>query len=178
MTGAVSSVVMPSYVVQMRKILDCDIQVLMSKGALNFVTEYTMKLHSGNQVFTNSFQSIDDVLVPHIKLTNEADLLLVMPATANIISKVANGICDDIISTSILAAKVPVIFVPSMNANMWNSSILKQNIKVLLNHSYYFINPIEGLEIQGLAETTGVMPRLNEIIKSIVEIISSSNIKS
>jgi phosphopantothenoylcysteine decarboxylase len=175
-TGAVSSVVVPSYIAQMRKHWGCDIQVLMSKSATKFVTPYALHLHSGKEVFTDSFQSSDDVLVPHIKLTKDSDVILVMPATANIISKAANGICDDLISTAILAANATTIFVPSMNANMWNKSILQANVSKLIKHGYHFVEPISGLEIQGLEQTNGVMPMLREIILAVEEIMEDFKI--
>lgn len=170
-TGAVSAVVMPSYIAQMRKVWKCNIHVMMTKNATKFVTPYALQLHSGNSVFVDNYQIDDSILVPHIKLSNEVDVLLIMPATANIISKIANGISDDLVTTSILATKKPIIFIPSMNHRMWNNAILQENVSKLLKYGYNFIHPNVGVEIQDLTETNGVMPKLNDIILAVEEIL-------
>lgn len=176
MTGAVAATVVPSYIFQIRKELGCTVKVILSAGASNFVTPYALKIHSGHEVFTNNFESYEDTLVPHIKLTKEADLLLVMPATANIIAKAAYGICDDQVSTSIVAAKCPILFLPSMNFSMWNDKTVKQNIERLLELDYYLLEPRRGTEIDGLEETYGVMPMLHEIVAAIKQILGQQQV--
>jgi phosphopantothenoylcysteine decarboxylase/phosphopantothenate--cysteine ligase len=170
-TGAVAATVMPSYVLQIRKELKVRLFIMVSENATKFVTPYSLKIHSGNEVFTESFQTSADVLVPHIKLTHEADLMLVMPATANMIAKVAHGFCDDLISTSIVASNIPVVFVPSMNGNMWFNKSVQQNVKKLLELEYYVLQPREGVEVEGLSETFGVMPPLSEIIQVLKQML-------
>ena len=175
-TGAVAATVMPSYVLQIRRELNVETFVLVSKNATKFVTPYSLRVHSGNEVFTDIFQSSQDVLVPHIKLTSEADALIIMPATANIIAKIAHGFCDDIISTSVVASKCPVILVPSMNANMWFDHMVQQNVKKILACGYYVIEPQKGLEVGDLSNTFGVMPGIQDVIMAIREIVNRSKV--
>jgi len=165
-------VVLPSYILQIRKELNVRVQVMASKNATKFVTPYALKLHSGNEVFTDSYDTTDDVLVPHIKLTSEADLVLVMPATANILAKSAYGICDDLISTAIVAATAPVIFVPSMNESMWFSKTVQRNIQLLLDTGFYIIEPRKGIEIEGMKDTHGVMPALRDIMLVLKQVLN------
>ncbi|WPV70537.1 flavoprotein [Chitinophaga sp. LS1] len=174
-TGAVAAVVMPSYVLQIRKELNARVFIMVSDNATKFVTPYALKIHSGNEVFTNTYDVSVDTIVPHIKLTQEADLIMIMPATANIIAKAANGICDDLISTTIVAAKAPVIFVPSMNENMWYANTVQRNLKVLQNDGHYIMEPRRGIEIEGMKETFGVMPLLKDVISVINHVLSMSN---
>lgn len=155
----------------MRKELEGHISVMVSNNATKFVTPYALRIHSGNEVFTDSFQISNDVLVPHIKLTQEADMLLVMPATANIIAKVAHGFCDDLISTSIVACNCPILFVPSMNANMWFDRCVQQNVKKIMELGYYVLEPRKGIEVEGLTDTYGVMPPLSDVLLVMRQIL-------
>jgi len=163
-TGAVASVAIPSYIMNIRRKLGVKVIVMLSKNAAKFVTPYSLSLYSGNEVYADTYDSTENVLVPHIKLTQEADLILVMPATANIIAKAAHGICDDIVSTSILAAIAPVLFIPSMNERMWFSAPVQANIKKIQEHGYYYIEPEKGVEVSDMAESFGGMASLKTII--------------
>lgn len=172
-TGAVAAVVMPSYVIQLRKELNARVFVMLTKNASRFVTPYALKLHSGNEVYTDSYDMGGNILVPHIKLTQEADVILVMPATANIIAKVAYGICDDLISTAIVASRSPVVFVPSMNASMWFNQTVVQNTRKLIEYGYYLLKPRNGTEIEGIGDTYGVMPALSDVIMVVKQILNN-----
>jgi phosphopantothenoylcysteine decarboxylase len=171
-TGAVAATVMPSYILQMRRELESEVFVMVSESATNFVTPYALRIHSGNDVFTDSFQFTNDILVPHIKLTNEADIVLIMPATANIIAKVAHGFCDDLISTSIVAAQKPVVFVPSMNGNMWFDKAVQTNVLKIIEMGYYVLEPRKGVEVEGLSDTYGVMPPLSDVLLVLRQILN------
>lgn len=146
---------------------------MLTKNASRFVTEYALKLHSGNEVFADSYDMGTDILVPHIKLTQEADVVLVMPATANIIAKAAYGICDDLISTAIVASRSPIVFVPSMNANMWFDQTVQRNARKLMEYGYYVLEPRNGTEIEGIGDTYGVMPALSDIILVVRQILNN-----
>lgn len=163
---------MPSYVLQMRKELNVRVVVMLSKNASRFVTPYALRLHSGNNVFTDSYEQVNDVLVPHIELTEKADVVLVMPATANIIAKAAQGFCDDLISTSIVASRAPVVFVPSMNGNMWYNKSVQHNLQKLMQYGYYVMEPRKGLEIADMKETFGVMPALSDVILVVKQLLN------
>ena len=96
-----------------------NVDVIMTKNACQFITPLTLETLSGNKVVTDMFERPDYIEVKHISLARKADLFLIIPATANIIGKVANGIADDMISTTIMAAKSPVVFAPAMNNEMY-----------------------------------------------------------
>src|SRR3989304_172762 len=114
-TGSVGVLAVPDYIKLLRESFAERVYVMMSHSAKKFVTPYTLRLYSGNYVFSDSFDISDDVRVPHIELTRKCDMFVIMPATANIIGKVANGICDDLISTAVMAFFVPGGFFSSMH---------------------------------------------------------------
>lgn len=123
-----------------------NVDVIMTKSAKEFVTPLSFQSLSGNQVITNMFDEPKAFEIQHISLAKKADLMLVVPATANIIGKVASGIADDMLSTTIMAAfgRCPVVFAPAMNTNMYKNPILQDNIKKLLKYGYKFIEPSRG----------------------------------
>ena len=105
-----------------------NIDVIMTRSATYFITPLTLETLSGNKVITDMFKSPDYREVEHITLAMKADLFLIVPATANIIGKVSWGIADDMLSTTIMATKAPVIFAPAMNNNMYENKIVQENI--------------------------------------------------
>ena len=163
-TGAVAAASIPSYIMNIRGGLDAKVIVMLSKNAARFVTPYALSLYSGNAVYTDTYESTENVLVPHIKYTQEADIILVMPATANIIAKAACGICDDLISTSIIAATAPVVFVPSMNERMWYSQPVQMNLQRIKEYGHFVVEPEKGIEISDSSESFGGMAALKTII--------------
>lgn len=123
---------------------DIDIRVIMTKSATEFVTPLSFQSLSQNMVITNIFEEPKAWDIQHISLAKRADLFLIVPATANIIGKVANGIADDMLSTTIMASKVPVVFCPAMNTNMYENTIVQRNMNILKELGYYFIEPSSG----------------------------------
>ena len=124
--------------------LGAGVTVCMTDDAQRFVTPLTFEALSGRKVHTSTWNLSDPGDAQHIKLTERADLLLVAPATANIIAKVAHGLCDDLVSLMIAAAACPVVFAPSMNDRMWENPIAKENVAKLQSHGYRFIGPDAG----------------------------------
>ncbi len=120
------------------------VQVAMTKAARKFIGPVTFQSLSARPVFTTMWRSHDDRGQQHIQLTESADLMLVAPATANMIGKVAHGIADDLVSTMIMSADCPVMFAPSMNERMWNNTIVQANVKNLQQEGYLFVWPEEG----------------------------------
>lgn len=121
-----------------------DIHVVMTESAMEFVTPLTFQTISQNIVNSDMFSEPRAWEIQHISLAKKADLMLIVPATANIIGKVASGIADDLLSTTIMAAKAPVVFAPAMNTNMYNNPIVQQNIDKLSKLGYEFIKPDSG----------------------------------
>lgn len=121
-----------------------EVNVIMTKHAEEFVTPLTFQSISQNFVITDMFQEPKAWEIQHISLAQKADCILVAPATANIIGKVANGIADDMLSTTIMASKAKVIFAPAMNTNMYENPIVQGNIEKLKSLGYEFIEPDSG----------------------------------
>jgi phosphopantothenoylcysteine decarboxylase/phosphopantothenate--cysteine ligase len=121
-----------------------NVNVIMTESATKFVTPLSFQSLSQNMVTCDMFAEPKAWEIQHISLAEKADVFLVAPATANIIGKVANGIADDMLSTTIMATKAKVIFAPAMNTNMYNNPIVQDNIKKLKAFGYEFIEPAEG----------------------------------
>lgn len=123
-----------------------NVDVIMTKSAAEFVTPLSFQSLSGNPVITDMFDEPKAWEIQHISLAKKADLLIVVPATANIIGKVANGIADDMLSTTIMAAalRCPVVFAPAMNTYMYENPIVQDNINKLKDYGYSFIEPESG----------------------------------
>ena len=124
---------------------DIEVHVIMTESATKFVNPLTFQSISQNMVVTDMFAEPKAWEIQHISLAQKADLMLIAPATANIIGKVANGISDDMLSTTIMAAsKAKVIFAPAMNTHMYQNRIVQGNIEKLKSYGYDFIEPASG----------------------------------
>lgn len=121
-----------------------EVHVIMTKSATEFVTPLSFQSLSQNMVIEDMFAEPKAWEIQHISLAKKADLMLIVPATANIIGKVANGIADDMLSTTIMATKAPVVFCPAMNTNMYENPIVQKNINLLKEFGYEFIEPSSG----------------------------------
>lgn len=121
-----------------------EVKVMMTKSAGEFVTPLTFQALSRNPVYTDTFDEKNPAVIAHIDLADWADLILVAPATANMIGKLANGIADDMISTTLLAATAKVWIAPAMNVHMYDHPAVKRNIETLASFGYEFVEPSEG----------------------------------
>ena len=121
-----------------------EVHVIMTSSAQEFVAPLTFQTLSGNPVHTELFNIIQEQEIGHISLADRADLLLVAPATANLIGKVANGIADDLLTTTLMATKAKVLFAPAMNSNMWENPLYRKNQATLEAHGCHFIAPAYG----------------------------------
>ena len=139
-----------------------NVRVIMTENATKFITPLTLEVLSKNKVVVDTFERSDVIDVKHISLA-KSDLFLIVPATANIIGKVANGIADDMLSTTIMATRAPVIFAPAMNDGMYTNPIVQNNLKKLKEYGYKIINPIVGNLACGY-NAVGKLPRNEEII--------------
>lgn len=143
-----------------------NVDVIMTKNACEFITPLTLETLSGNKVVTDMFDTPDYREVKHISLASKADLFIIAPATANIIGKVANGIADDMLSTTIMATKAPVVFAPAMNNVMYENKIVQNNISTLKKYGYMFIEPDVGHLACGY-EAKGRLASIEKITKFI-----------
>lgn len=143
-----------------------NVDVIMSENATKFISPMTLEVLSGNKVIYDMFDRPDYIDVKHISLARKADLFLIVPATANIIGKVAFGIADDMLSTTIMATKAPVVFAPAMNNGMYENSIVQDNIKRLKRYGYKFIGPISGHLACGY-EANGKLAKNEDIVEYV-----------
>jgi phosphopantothenoylcysteine decarboxylase/phosphopantothenate--cysteine ligase len=120
------------------------VSVVMTDAATKFVAPLTFQALSGRPVRTSTWELQDSSDPQHISLTEKADLMIVAPATMDILAKVAHGLCDDLVSLMIAAAACPVVFAPAMNNRMWENPINQENIERLKKHNYQFIGPEPG----------------------------------
>ncbi|MDU5109423.1 MAG: bifunctional phosphopantothenoylcysteine decarboxylase/phosphopantothenate--cysteine ligase CoaBC [Clostridium sp.] len=154
---------------------DVDVRVIMTESATKFVTPLTFQSLSQNMVTTDMFAEPKAFEIQHISLAKRADVFLVAPATANIIGKVANGIADDMLSTTIMATKAKVIFAPAMNTNMYENKIVQSNIEKLKGLGYEFIEPASGRLACG-DEGKGKLADVNTIIERVLDVLENEDI--
>ncbi|MGG5738515.1 MULTISPECIES: bifunctional phosphopantothenoylcysteine decarboxylase/phosphopantothenate--cysteine ligase CoaBC [Bacillus cereus group] len=145
------------------------VKVMMSESAMKFVTPLTFQALSRHDVYTDTFDEKDSAVIAHIDLADWADVVLVAPATANCIGKLANGIADDMITTTLLATTAPVWIAPAMNVHMYENKIVQKNMMTLKALGYTFIEPGEGFLACGyvakgrLEEPEVIIGRLEEV---------------
>jgi len=150
------------------------VTVCMTKGAQKFITPLTFQALSARPVHTDTFELVESSDPQHISLTGKADLMLVAPATGNILAKVAHGICDDLVSLMISASACPVVFCPAMNNRMWEHPAAQENIAKLAGFGYTFIGPEEGwLACRNVG--AGRLTEPAKIVEEVVRMLTQSD---
>lgn len=132
---------------------------VMTKEAQEFITPLTLETIACHKVYIDMFRLPDEWDPAHISLADRAGLILIAPATANIIGKLASGVCDDLLTCVVYAAKAPILIAPAMNENMYTHPVVQENIKRLKKLGYRFIGPIKGhlaCGREGLGHLAGV----------------------
>jgi phosphopantothenoylcysteine decarboxylase / phosphopantothenate---cysteine ligase len=152
-----------------------NVHVVMTRNAMEFVTPLTFQTLSGNPVVHNMFELFAGSKIGHIALSDMADQVVIVPATANIIGKIANGIADDFLTTMIMAITVPVLFVPSMNTKMWESAAVQANIEKLKDNGFQFMEPGSG-DLACGTQGKGRLPAIEEIIEKMEDIFTSKDL--
>lgn len=153
------------------------VHVVMTKAATSFVTELTFREITGNPVTTTMWGEVANWNVEHIALAKLADLVLIAPATANVIAKAANGIADDMLTTMLLATKAPVYFAPAMNTNMLENPVTQENIRKLESLGWHQIEPDSGYLACGVSGA-GRLPEPSAIVERIEDhFIDSDSMK-
>ncbi len=152
--------------------LHANVDVIMTKNAETFITEQTLRTLSRNIVTRDMFKEPAVWNVEHISLAKKADCFLIAPATANVIGKIANGIADDMLTTTVMATRAPVVFAPAMNDNMYTNPIFEENMAKLKKYGYKFIDPHEGVLAYG-GKGTGELATVEEIADYIVDLIGN-----
>ena len=144
-----------------------NVDVIMTKNAMEFVTPLSFQALSHNKVITGMFDKIEKYDTEHISLAKKADLFLVVPATANIIGKIAGGIADDMLTTTIMATRATKIIAPAMNTAMWENPIVQDNIKKLQSYHYSVLDTADGYLACGDTGSGKLLPW--EAIVDVVE---------
>jgi len=156
---------------------EAEVQVIMTASATKFITPLTLETVSGRQVETDMFPEGRYVATRHIDLAQDADLIVIVPATANFIGKVASGVSDDLLTTVVCAASVPVMIAPAMNPYMWSNPITQRNCKTLQDLGYLFVGPDEG-EMACEAAGVGRLVEPNELFEAVKAQFGSSKKKA
>ncbi len=147
--------------------LNADVHVIMTQNATHFITPMTFETLTNNKCIVDTFDRNFNFDVKHVSLAKRGDLFLVAPCTANVIGKVANGICDDMLTTTIMATKAPVLFSPAMNTGMWENPVLQDNLKKLQHYGYHVIEPVVGRLACG-DTGSGKMPSEETLLEHIL----------
>ncbi len=169
-TGGIAAYKSAEIVSRLRH-LGADVHVIMTKNATEFITPLTLRTLAANPVVTDTFAEPEEWNVEHVALAKLADIFVIAPATANILAKMANGIADDMLSTTVLATKAPVLAAPAMNTGMWTAKATQQNVSVLKERGVLFSGPASGMLACG-DEGAGRMSEPAEIVQKIQEILT------
>jgi phosphopantothenoylcysteine decarboxylase/phosphopantothenate--cysteine ligase len=174
-TGGIAAYKCPELVRELVR-RGAEVKVVMTAGAREFVTPLALQTVSGNPVYTELFTLIRAQDIAHIALEEFAELMIVAPATANVIGKTAAGIADDLLTTVFMAMKAPVLFCPAMNTHMYESPALQENLKKLRAWGYHVLPPASG-PLACKAEGQGRLPEIPEIVEEAVSILTPKDME-
>lgn len=166
-TGGIAAYKMPN-VARMLKKMHCNVHVLMTQNATNFITPTTFETLTANKCLIDTFDRNFEFSVEHVALAKQADLVLIAPATANVIGKIAGGIADDMLTTTVMACTCKCLVAPAMNHNMYHNSIVQENLGKLKRHGYEIIDPICGMLANG-DTGDGKMPSEETLVEYVVK---------
>lgn len=160
-TGGFQCYALPGFVLALLRHVADDVQVVLSRAAARLVSPLAVEAASRHPAYIEMEDRGPDVFVPHIELGRNVDLVLVYPATVNIVGKVAGGIADELIAALLLATEAPVFFVPIGNPLMWAHPAVRRNLKTLRDDGYVVLPPLPAVEVatrEGLAEVQEPFP--------------------
>ena len=161
-----------AYLASALKKLHAEVHVLMTKNATNFITPITFESLTGTKCLVDTFDRNFQFQVEHVSIAKKADVVMIAPASANVIGKLAHGIADDMLTTTILAAKCPKYVSPAMNTNMFENPILQDNLKTLEHYGYEVIQPASGYLACG-DTGAGKMPEPETLLSYILREIAA-----
>ena len=148
-----------------------NVQVLMTRNATEFIGPHTFESLTGNRVSVDTFDRNYQFQVEHIALADQADLVLVAPATANVLAKLAHGLADDMLTTTVLACDCPKIAAPAMNTRMYENPVTQDNLALLRRYGWEIVEPASGRLACG-AVGKGKMPELEELLETVLHALS------
>ncbi len=150
------------------KKLDADVHVLMTQNATNFINPITFETLTGNKCLVDTFDRNFEFSVEHVSLAKQADVVMIAPASANVIGKLAHGIADDMLTTTVMACKCRKIAAPAMNTNMFENPVVQDNLRTLIRYGYDVISPAAGYLACG-DTGTGKMPEPQILLEHILQ---------
>ncbi len=171
-TGGIAAYKSAEIVSRLRH-LGAGVHVIMTRNATEFVSPLTFQTLSANPVVTDTFASPEYWNVEHVALAKLADLFVIAPATANILAKMTAGIADDMLSTTVLATRAPILVAPAMNTGMWTAKATRENMRILTERGVHRIGPDSGMLACG-DEGAGRMSEPDEIVREIIRILHIS----
>lgn len=175
-TGGIAAYKVPNLIRDLIK-LNCEVKVILSESALNFLTPYTLKILTKNDVFIDQFETYDKGKIIHTSLANWPDLYVIVPATANTIAKIRNGIADNLITLFPLSSTTKILIVPSMHTNMYENKITQENLSVLKERGFFILEPEIGV-LAGGDIGKGRLPENERILFEIIYLLYKKPLKN
>ena len=169
-TGSIAAYKTASLASSLKK-LNADVHVLMTQNAVNFINPITFETLTGNKCLVDTFDRNFEYSVEHVSLAKKADVVMVAPASANVIGKIAHGIADDMLTTTVMACRCRKIIAPAMNTNMFENPIVQDNMKILEKYGYEVISPAVGYLACG-DTGAGKMPEPELLLEYILQEIA------
>ena len=166
-TGSIAAYKIANLASALKK-LHADVHVLMTQNATNFINPITFESLTGNKCLVDTFDRNFQFQVEHVSIAKKADVVMIAPASANVIGKIAHGIADDMLTTTVMACKCPVYISPAMNTNMYENPIVQDNMKILEKYGYHIITPASGYLACG-DTGAGKMPEPETLLQYIVQ---------
>ena len=169
-TGGIAAYKMPNLASALVK-LGCNVQVLMTQNATQFITAVTFETLTGNKALVDTFDRNFSFQVEHIAVADQADLVMIAPATANVIAKLAYGLVDDMLTTTVLACNCPKIVVPAMNTKMYENPVTQDNLNILRHYGWEVVEPASGYLACG-AVGKGKLPEPEALLQVILHYLA------
>jgi phosphopantothenoylcysteine decarboxylase / phosphopantothenate---cysteine ligase len=152
------------------------VHVIMTRNATEFITPLTFQTLTGNPVYVGTFQLTGEWEIGHVTLAESAHIVVVAPATANVIGKIAGGIADDLLTTTVMATRAPVLICPAMNVNMYANPIVRENMEKLTAKGYRFVEAGYG-ELACKTEGYGRLAGLEDIVEDVEDILTAKDLE-
>ena len=149
----------------------CEVSVMMTASAAKFVGALTFHAVSGRPVATGRFEDLSDGAFPHIDLGRQADIMVIAPCTANVAAKIAHGIADDIVTSTVLARDIPLVIAPAMNNRMWDNPATRENVALLRGRDIHVLDVGHG-ELACGTVGSGRMLEPPEIVSAVKELLA------
>ncbi|MBR4981628.1 MAG: bifunctional phosphopantothenoylcysteine decarboxylase/phosphopantothenate--cysteine ligase CoaBC [Lachnospiraceae bacterium] len=169
-TGSIAAYKIANLASALKK-LHADVHVLMTQNATNFINPITFESLTGNKCLVDTFDRNFQFQVEHVSIAKKAGVVMIAPASANVIGKIAHGIADDMLTTTVMACKCPIYISPAMNTNMYENPILQDNLKILEKYGYHIITPASGYLACG-DTGAGKMPEPETLLQYITQEIA------